>query len=318
MVENILELIEGHETIIIHRHKQPDLDAYGSQLGFREILKDNFPHKKIYVVGDQNRYPFDATMDHVEDKDYKNALVFILDTAEKTLVSDERYKQAHKLVVIDHHLNDTNTNPDIFISWNQYISCSEIIVDLALKWGLKLNQLAANHLYAGIIGDSGRFQYVTNRNAKHVFDMTAELMKYDVDILTIYDFLYLETLEKRRIKQMFADFKLTNEFVAYRMNDLDIIKKSGLDFASVSRGTINLMAGIEEVYIWANFTEKENGEIIGEFRSRQVSIVDIAKRFGGGGHAQACGATLKSFDQAHEVIEAFNERMKEFYAKKNI
>ena len=54
----ILNKINEYNTIIIHRHSNPDLDAYGSQLGLMESLKHNYPNKNIYVVGDDNRFPF--------------------------------------------------------------------------------------------------------------------------------------------------------------------------------------------------------------------------------------------------------------------
>ena len=56
---------------------------------------------------------------------------------------------------------------------------------------------------------------------------------------------------------------------------------------------VNLAAGIEEIKIWLNFTyNKASDKIIGEFRSRDIVIVDIAKKYGGGGHDYACGQHL--------------------------
>src|SRR5690606_36287688 len=108
----------------------------------------------------------------------------------------------------------------------------------------------------------------------------------------------------------FREFTLTEHIVAYRFNDFSSIKESGLTFSDVSRGTVNVKSGIKEVFIWATFSENEYGEIIGEFRSKNISIVDIAKNFGGGGHANACGATLDSWEAALEVVRSSDERMK--------
>ena len=100
-----------------------------------------------------------------------------------------------------------------------------------------------------------------------------------------------------------------------------IDKKSGMnlvltifdvDLFTVSRGMVNLMAGIDKVKIWANFTyNKETGKVLGEFRSRDIVIVDIAKKYGGGGHACACGATIDSFDVAYEVLKDFDRLLEE-------
>ena len=46
---------------------------------------------------------------------------------------------------------------------------------------------------------------------------------------------------------MFRKFEMTENGVAYRKNTQSIIDESGLSIFSVSRGMVNLMAGIEEI-----------------------------------------------------------------------
>ena len=59
---------------------------------------------------------------------------------------------------------------------------------------------------------------------------------------------------------------------------------------------VNLMAGINEIPIWVSFTvDSENNKILTEIRSRGITVVDIATKYGGGGHNNACGASLNSF-----------------------
>ena len=73
MFEKILSLIEKYDRIIIHRHKNPDGDALGSQLGLLHTIKDTYPNKEVYAVGDMTpRYAFMATqpMDEIEDELY--------------------------------------------------------------------------------------------------------------------------------------------------------------------------------------------------------------------------------------------------------
>ena len=70
MFKEFMAQIRAFDTIILHRHTNPDGDALGSQIGMKHILQANFPHKKIYAVGDAaGRYSFmaDSVMDEVDD-----------------------------------------------------------------------------------------------------------------------------------------------------------------------------------------------------------------------------------------------------------
>ena len=107
MFEEILEKIKQYDKIVIHRHSSPDGDALGSQIGMKCLLRENFPNKEIYAVGDgAKRYAFmdGSVMDEVEDSFFDGALSIILDCGSAWLISDERYKTAAATVRFDHHI----------------------------------------------------------------------------------------------------------------------------------------------------------------------------------------------------------------------
>ena len=97
MFEAIYKLVEEYPRIIIHRHKSPDGDALGAQQGLKLILKENYPEKEIFAVGDMTpRYAFMAEppMDEIPDTAYQGALAILLDSSAKSLISDERFTLA--------------------------------------------------------------------------------------------------------------------------------------------------------------------------------------------------------------------------------
>ena len=101
----ILEKIRAYDTIIIHRHQRPDPDAIGSQVGLKEILKTNFPDKKVLATGvNEPTLSWIAEMDEVTDQDYEGALVIVTDTANTPRIDDDRYDKGDfliKTVVVD-------------------------------------------------------------------------------------------------------------------------------------------------------------------------------------------------------------------------
>jgi bifunctional oligoribonuclease and PAP phosphatase NrnA len=309
--KEILKKIEIYDKIIIHRHSRPDMDAIGSQYGLSLLLKENYPQKEVYTVGDLNHMSYKAKMDDISDDVYKDALVIITDVSVTKMISDDRYHLGKEIIIIDHHQNDTDVEGvSIFYKDATFASAAEMIVDLARLFKFKITPEAATYLYGGMITDTGRFLYLSNPS--QTFELASYITRFDPDIQPFYDFIYTEPLKKRKTKQIFQNFELTKHNVAYRKNDQKVIEESGLDFHSISRGMVNQMAGIIEVPIWANFTEDvEHNVIVGEFRSRGIVIVDIAKKYGGGGHNHACGASLRDWNEVEEILKDFDERVEE-------
>lgn len=318
-MQEILKKIKEYKTIIIHRHSNPDLDALGSQIGLKETLKENFPEKDIYVVGDINRFTFLGEMDNISDDKFDGALCIICDVAVGNMVSDHRYFNSKEVIVIDHHQNETDLSlPEKEFNLPLYryvditsLACCAIVADMIKAWGLTLPSHAATALYSGIVTDTGRFQY--GNNLANVFKTSAYLVENGADPQFIYRNLYVESLESRVMKNYFQNkMQLTKNNVAYMINDKDVFEKFDIDTFTVSRGMVNLMAGIDKVKIWANFTyDRQTGKVICEFRSRDIVIVDIAKKYGGGGHACACGTTVESFDVVEKILEDFDRLLEE-------
>ena len=61
------------------------------------------------------------------------------------------------------------------------------------------------------------------------------------------------------------------------------------------------MGEIRGVDIWVNFTETADG-VLAEIRSSVYNINPIAKKYGGGGHAKASGATLDNKEAAMNML----------------
>ena len=311
MFEQVLQEIRNFDRIIIHRHSRPDGDALGSQIGLKHIIKANFPEKEVYMVGDgAGHYSFmeDSVMDIVEDSLYENALAIVLDTSARHLISDDRYTTAKRTVRIDHHLF-VETICDVEVVGTSYESCCGLIAAFAHESGLKLNPLAAKSLYTGMVTDSGRFRY--DATSAQTFRMAAFLMEQEFDTNEIYGNLYADDFSRIQLKAKFIlKIRFTENNVAYIYTTREEMQELQADTFTISRGMVGTMSDIKGVDIWVNFTETEQG-VACELRSSKYNINPIAVKYGGGGHAKASGATVKTKEEAMAMLADLNAMMEE-------
>ena len=303
MFETIIQEIRRYHRIILHRHKKPDGDAMGSQVGLKHILKENFPEKEIYAVGDSAGFfgfMDDSVMDEVADEAYHGALAIILDTSAKKLISDDRYTLAEKTLRMDHHIF-VEQIADIEVTDTSFESCCGLITAFAMESGLALTPLAAKSLYTGMVTDSGRFRYDATSSKTH--RLAAHLMEQSFDTNEIYRNLYSDDFSRIQLRAKFVlKIQFSPKNVAYIYTTKEELAQSGADTFTVSRGMVNTMADIKGTEIWVNFTETEGG-VLCEIRSAGVNINPIAVKYGGGGHAKASGATVADRATAMAMLE---------------
>ncbi|XMB67458.1 bifunctional oligoribonuclease/PAP phosphatase NrnA [Mycoplasmatota bacterium zrk1] len=298
LFSKIIDKIEEYKTIIIHRHKHPDMDAYGSQLGLKSLIQNTYPKKEVYAVGSSvTKYDYNDKMDIIEDDTYHNALVIVVDTGSERLIDDNRYKNGDYLINIDHH-NQDNPYGDIHYINNKRVSCCSIIINLCMNSELKMNKTAAELLYMGLITDSGRFLY--NNVDADTFNFASYLISFGIDINYLYKKLYVTTHEEKKLNGYVLSNFVIDDGIAYiKFFQTDQLRFN-TDLNTLKSGTINLMSNIKDVPIWVTFTE-DNNDIYVELRGN-IDVVEIAKKYGGGGHSRACGAKVKTWDEAHKII----------------
>lgn len=309
MIKKIFEKIKEFNKIIIHRHTRPDGDALGAQIGLKESIKETFPDKQVFAVGDINeRYRFIGEVDNISDDIYEGALVIVLDTAETELISDARFNTGKFLIKMDHHL-EVRGYGDLKLVDTSFESCAGLITYFIKLNNMKLNSIGARALYSGIVTDSGRFRY--SSTSARTFEMASYLLGYNFDVDDVYQNLYIEDLTTVKLRaQMVSKFKITNHNVAYLVNTKEDVIASGLDVFSISRGMVNVMAGIKGINIWVNFTEDPTTEkVLVEIRSNGININKIAVKYGGGGHLNASGATIDSFEVADKLLKDLDKLM---------
>ncbi len=312
MFEAVLDCIKNYDTIIIHRHSRPDGDAMGSQIGMKNIILENFTGKTVYMVGDTTNYLSfmpDSVMDEIDDSVYDGALAILLDFAAPHLASDDRYRLAEKTVRMDHHIY-CETFTDVEIVDTSYESCCGLVTAFAVECGLKINAIAGEALYTGMLTDSGRFRY--DSTSSRTFKLASELIDTGFDTNELYRNLYSDNFDSKLLKAKFTlKIQFTKNNVAYIYTTKDEVNELGSSEFSISRGMVATMADIKGVDIWVNFTESDEG-VLCELRSSRFNINPIAVKYGGGGHQKASGACVPNRDTAMLMLSDLDQMQGEY------
>ncbi len=310
----IIDTIKAFETIIIHRHVRPDPDAYGSQQGLKEIILANYPEKKVFAVGEHDAsLSFMAQPDEIADDMYDNALVIVTDTANTERVDDQRYTKGKMVIKIDHHPNDDAYGDLLWVDTTAS-SCSEMIYELyeegkaVASW--QLTDAAARLLFAGIVGDTGRFQFPST-TAK-TFKVASELITYDFDRNQIFDGMY--EMEQKLLNlqgYIYQNFTMDEHGAAYVKLTKELLAEYNTVPSEASL-LVGCLGSVKGICAWVVFIE-EVDQIRVRLRSKGPVINTLAKEFNGGGHPLASGATAYSWEEADHVISRLQEMCKAYH-----
>ena len=305
--QEIVDTIKKYDKIIIHRHLRPDPDALGSQVGLAELLRESFPEKEIRQVGETiEGLRFLAEMQEVEDVFYQGALVIVTDTANSPRISDQRYQLAEKLIKIDHHPNDDPYGDLVWVN-TKASSCSEMIAEFALMFpeSLKMNVKAARLLYAGIVGDTGRFLYPSTTS--RTLEIAALLRSYPFDASALNREIEQMPMKVAKLSgYLYQNIQVDENGAGRIILPQEILDKYGID-DSETASIVSLPGVIDEVLAWGIFVQQPSGHYRVRLRSKGPVINELAKRHHGGGHPLASGANAKDLAEVEEIYKEIQD-----------
>lgn len=315
------EAILNNELFLISSHIGPDGDNVSSSLALKALLK-NMGKEAYYVLDDslpknlEFLYRSDPKNESYEmdgiigGRDY----VFIgvdcgvLDRfkLDASLIGNSLLK-----INIDHHKANENFG-DINIVNEEISSTCELIYTL-IKDDFEefIDSRVATCLYTGMLTDSGNFMYEsansdTLKHAAQLLEKGAEKSKIVNEVFRSDEFLYLkltgEVLSHLQREGRFAYAYLTKE----------LREKWGVPYNDIE-SLVNYTINVSGVELGILFKEKEKGEIKLSLRSKgDIDVAEFASRFGGGGHKNAAGCTIK--EPLEVVLEKVIKSAKEYIA----
>lgn len=318
IIKKIYNEIKKYDKIVIARHVGADPDALGSTLGLKEIINYTFPNKKVYVVGfPASKFKYLGDLDKFYDDLYNDSLLIVTDTPDKARVDGVDSSKFKRSIKIDHH---PFIEKYCDIEWidDKASSASQMIMEMTFNTKLKLNKVAAEKLYIGLVADTNRFlfYYTTPKTFRLVSKLIEET---NLDFSKLYDLLYMRPFKEVKFGGYIADnLKLTENGFAYLEINQSDLEKYNVD-AATAGNMVNDLNYIEGIYSWGIFSyDKQNNNIRGSIRSRGPIINETVSKYNGGGHIYACGVRLKDFDEVKKLIEDLDNDCKKYKEKNQI
>lgn len=309
----ILNEIQKSESIVIFSHANCDGDCYGAQIGLKDIILSTYPDKKVFAIGSGffNLFKLLGKPDQVNDEIIKNSLIVLVDFNELSRSEDERIYLGNRYICLDHHNIGPNFNnyQNFFVNQKRS-SASTIVYEFYKEMGLKISSLGINALYAGIVSDTNRFQYLEEDG----FSLKCghELVQQGANFKEIYNAFGKTNKTFISLKQyIFTNMKHTKNGVVYCIISRDYL--DSINFNDYAGSMVNVLSNIEGYPIWALFVEHKDNKMSVELRSNKVEVLSTAIKYGGGGHMFASGISKSMFDEKiiNSVLNDLEQLLKE-------
>ncbi len=313
----IYRQIKKYDTIMIARHIGADPDALGSQFALKEIIKNKYPQKNVYAVGNpSNRFKFMGNLDKIDDVDCTKAMLIVLDVPDLKRIDGVNVSDFAYVIKIDHH-PFIDSFGDIAVIDDSASSTCQLILEFVFANRIRLDISVAEKLYLGIVADTGRFMHAYT--SKRTFELVYKMIEMtNIDFTSLYEPLYMRSLAEVRFQgYIYNNMTVTENGVAYIKIDDELLKEYGVDSASAGN-IISEVKCINEIWVWIFLTEDKKSNLIrANIRSRGPAINEVASVFGGGGHKLASGARLTSWNQADDLIHELDELSKKYLKTEN-
>ena len=317
--DKIEEAINKNKNFLILTHVNPDGDALGSQLALRRILRSL--NKNVYALAEERippMYKFLPDIDKIYT-DYKRFksrfdVVFILDCPTIARVGKIESLISDSLIInIDHHPGRRKEMDIVFKDTNA-AATAILIYKLFKNMKVKIDKKTALLLYVGIVTDTGFFRYA-NTNSE-AYKISSELVKLGVVPNEVNKQLY-ESESIKRLKLLGLSLETIRLYKGGKISTMettrDMYAKTG-GRPEYTEDFVNFPKSIKGVSIAVFFKEDTKTRTVKvSFRAKgKIDVDKIARIFGGGGHPQASGCTLKGTirenkDKVIRILKKFME-----------
>lgn len=292
----LLSFLREKDDFFIATHINPEGDALGSSLALSTALetlgkrtvvydRDGVPGIYKYLPGQERLI---RSIQGLQSAVF-NLLLLDCNTAERAGIEGLGFQSS---AVIDHHETEATFGDTKWIE--PKAAATGLMVFYVIRaLGVELTRDIAVNLYSAIAIDTGTFRF--GNTTAEVLRVAAELAEAGAKPGYVANNLY-ETWSERRFRLLIMTLNTLEirDGVAFTHVTNEMFRKTG----ATPEDTENFSGFprmMKDIGISAFFRETSGNEWKASLRSRgEINVADLAASFGGGGHKNAAGYTIKA------------------------
>jgi len=301
--EELVQFIKTGSRFIIAGHKEPDGDCVGSQLALKSAIMRLGKDAVVYSAGPFKRSEiknFVELYDSIPPKENETGVkVIIVDCSSRERTGDiKEHLENYPYALIDHHsavIHPTSTpQAPVYIDADSP-SCTLLIYKLISALGLVLTEEEAFFLLFGLCTDTGFFRHMTEKNSA-VFDAAAEMVRCGASPKKIFSIINGGKSLNSRILLGRILSRTESHFDGRLLLSCETLEEFNIfGYESRDSDTLNQMltsvSGVEVIVIIRQ--ELADNCTVSLRSIDKINVAQIAVSFGGGGHKNAAGLTMK-------------------------
>ncbi|MBP1542627.1 MAG: DHH family phosphoesterase [Oscillospiraceae bacterium] len=302
-IKEAVEFLRSQDDYLILMHASPDGDTLGCGFSLCGALQRMGKRAKA-VCPDEIPHRFDYMREAVTEQEFEERNIICVDVADTKLLGDMKEMGDRAALCIDHHVSNTEYAERLLLREN-YAAAAELMYEVITALGVEIDRPIANCIYTGVATDTGCFKFSNTTPQTHI--IAAKLMECGAEIAPInYAMFELKTPGRLKLEQ---EVLKGISFHAEGHVAVITVMKSVVDsIPDIDSDDVGAMAAlprqIEGVDIGISIKEKKGGIFKASLRSSErIDVSEIAKQFGGGGHARAAGCSFSTtFEEAERLI----------------
>ena len=311
------EFMLSKDRIVVMGHKNPDADSFGSAIGIYRAAKTLNKTAHIVLEGQNNSirplmegflnnpdYDDSMFIDRHEARELvdENTLVVVVDVNRPSYTECEDILYMTKtIVVLDHHRQGSEVIRNAVLAYVEPYASSacEMVAEILQYFadGVRIRNIEADSLYAGIMIDTDNFQQKTG---VRTFEAAAFLRRCGADVTRVRK-LFRENMNDYRAKgETISNAEIFLDCFAISECPGDYVDSPTVIGSQAANELLNVI-GVKASFV---LTEYRGVIYVSARAIDEVNVQSIMERMGGGGHLNMAGCQLETgMNEAKRILK---------------